>query len=57
MLPGIILMIALVAILLSAALFALLNSDAYKSEQMRYKLGLVGSTDNEMIDQIGRAHV
>lgn len=50
MLPGIILMIALVAILLSAALFALLNRDAYKSEQMRYKLGLVGSTDNEMID-------
>lgn len=50
MLPGIILMIALVAILLSAALFAMLNSDAYKSEQMRYKLGLVGSTDNEMID-------
>ena len=50
MLPGIILMIALVAILLSAVLFALLNSDAYKSEQMRYKLGLVGSTDNEMID-------
>ena len=50
MLPGIILMIALVAILLSAALFALLNSDSYKSEQMRYKLGLVGSTDNEMID-------
>lgn len=50
MLPGIIVMIALVAILLSAALFALLNSDAYKSEQMRYKLGLVGSTDNEMID-------
>ena len=50
LLPGIILMIALVAILLSAALFALLNSDAYKSEQMRYKLGLVGSTDNEMID-------
>ena len=43
-------MIALVAILLSAALFALLNRDAYKSEQMRYKLGLVGSTDNEMID-------
>ena len=50
LLPGIILMIALVAILLSAALFALLNSDAYKSEQMRYKLGLVGSTDNELID-------
>ena len=50
MLPGIILMIALVAILLSAALFALLNSDSYKSEQMRYKLGLVGSTDNELID-------
>ena len=50
LLPGIILMIALVAILLSAALFALLNSDSYKSEQMRYKLGLVGSTDNEMID-------
>ncbi len=50
MLPGIILMIALVAILLSAALFALLNSDSYKSEQMRYKLGLVGSTDNEIID-------
>ncbi|MBQ8489089.1 MAG: ABC transporter permease [Pseudobutyrivibrio sp.] len=50
LLPGIILMIALVAILLSAALFALLNRDAYKSEQMRYKLGLVGSTDNEMID-------
>ena len=43
-------MIALVAILLSAALFALLNSDSYKSEQMRYKLGLVGSTDNELID-------
>ena len=50
LLPGIILMIALVAILLSAALFALLNSDSYKSEQMRYKLGLVGSTDNEIID-------
>ena len=50
MLPGIIIMIALVAILLSAVLFAVLNSDAYKSEQMRYKLGLVGSTDNEMID-------
>ena len=50
LLPGIILMIALVAILLSAALFALLNSDAYKSEQMRYKLGLVGNTDNEIID-------
>ena len=50
LLPGIILMIALVAILLSAALFALLNSDSYKSEQMRYKLGLVGSTDNELID-------
>ena len=50
LLPGIILMIALVAILLSAALFALLNSDSYKSEQMRYKLGLVGNTDNELID-------
>ena len=50
LLPGIIIMIALVAILLSAVLFAVLNSDAYKSEQMRYKLGLVGSTDNEMID-------
>lgn len=50
LLPGIIIMIALVAILLSAALFALLNSDAYKSEQMRYKLGLVGGTENEMVD-------
>ena len=43
-------MIALVAILLSAALYGVLNSEKYKSEQIRYKLGLVGGTENEMVD-------
>ena len=50
LLPGMICMIALVAILLSAALYGVLNSEKYKSEQIRYKLGLVGGTENEMVD-------
>ncbi len=50
LLPGIILMIALVAILLSAAFYSVVNSEAYQSEQMRYKLGIVGNTENELLD-------
>lgn len=50
LLPGMICMIALVAILLSAALYGVLNNEKYKSEQIRYKLGLVGGTENEMVD-------
>ncbi len=49
LLPGIVAMILVVAALLYAAGFALINSDAYKSEQQRYKLGVVGETDDEMI--------
>ena len=49
LLPGIVAMILVVAALLYAAGFALINSDAYKSEQQRYKLGVVGDTDDEMI--------
>ena len=49
LLPGIIAMILVVAFLLSAAGYALIYSDTYASEQQRYKLGVVGDTDDEMI--------
>ena len=49
LLPGIIAMILVVAFLLSAAGYALIYSDTYASEQQRYKLGVVGDTDDEII--------
>ncbi|MCR4568050.1 MAG: ABC transporter permease [Pseudobutyrivibrio sp.] len=49
LLPGIVAMILVVATLLGAAGIAIVNSDAYKAEQQKYKLGVVGDTDNEMI--------
>ena len=49
LLPGITAMILVVAALLGAAGVALMYSDAYKDEQQRYKLGVVGDTDDEMI--------
>ncbi len=49
LLPGIIGMILVVALLLSVAGYAIINSDAYKAEQQRYKIGVVGETDDEMI--------
>ena len=49
LLPGIVAMILVIAALLGAAGIALMYSDAYKEEQQRYKLGVVGDTDDEMI--------
>ncbi len=49
LLPGILAMILVVAFLLSVAGYALIYSDTYASEQQRYKLGVVGDTDDEMI--------
>ncbi len=49
LLPGIVAMILVVAALLGAAGIALMYSDAYNEEQQRYKLGVVGNTDDEMI--------
>lgn len=49
LLPGIVAMILVVAILLSAAGMALVYSDTYNSEKQRYKVGVVGPTDDEMI--------
>ncbi len=49
LLPGIVAMILVVAALLGAAGVALMYSDAYNEEQQRYKLGVVGDTDDEMI--------
>lgn len=49
LLPGIVAMILVIAALLGAAGLALMYSDAYKEEQQRYKLGVVGDTDDEMI--------
>ncbi|WP_081779664.1 ABC transporter permease [Pseudobutyrivibrio sp. MD2005] len=46
---GIVAMILVVAMLLSAAGFALMYSDTYASENQKYKLGVVGDTDDEMI--------
>ncbi len=49
LLPGILAMILIVAMILSAAGYALIYSDAYNQEQQRYKLGVVGDTSDEMI--------
>ena len=49
LLPGILAMILVVAFLLSVTGYALIYSDTYASEQQRYKLGVVGDTDDEMI--------
>ncbi len=49
LLPGILAMILIVAVLLSAAGFALINSETYSADQQRYKLGVVGDTEDEMI--------
>lgn len=46
---GIVAMILVVAMLLSATGFALMYSDTYASEKQKYKLGVVGDTDDEMI--------
>ena len=46
---GIIAMILVVAMLLSAAGMALMYSETYASEKQKYKLGVVGDTDDEMI--------
>ena len=49
LLPGIVAMILVVAVLLSGAGFAIIHSDTYSAEKQRYKLGVVGDTDDEMI--------
>jgi len=49
LLPGIIAMILIVAAILSAAGYALIYSETYSMERQRYKLGVVGNTDDEMI--------
>ena len=46
---GIIAMLLAVAMLLSAAGMALMYSETYASEKQKYKLGVVGDTDDEMI--------
>lgn len=46
---GIIAMLLVVAMLLSAAGMALMYSETYASEKQKYKLGVVGDTDDEMI--------
>ena len=49
LLPGIIAMILAVAVILSLAGYAAIYSDTYAEEKQRYKLGVVGDTDDEMI--------
>lgn len=49
LLPGMLIMIVLVAMVVSAIGYAIFNSEAYKEEQMRYKLGIVGDTSDNML--------
>ncbi|MBO6129155.1 MAG: ABC transporter permease [Pseudobutyrivibrio sp.] len=49
LLPGIIAMILVTAVLLTAAGMALVYSETYNAERQRYKLGVVGDTEDEMI--------
>ena len=52
LLPGIITMIVVLALLFGLAGFAMMNSSAYQEEQQKYHLGVVGESDDEMI-QLG----
>ena len=49
LLPGMLAMIVAVAVLLSVIAYAIVNSDSYNAERQRYKLGVVGETEDEMI--------
>lgn len=49
LLAGMVAMIVAMALLLFAIAFALSKSDAYNAEKQRYRLGVVGQTDDEMI--------
>ncbi|SDH57644.1 ABC-2 type transport system permease protein [Pseudobutyrivibrio sp. 49] len=49
LLPGILIMTVIVGLVVGAIGYAVVNSDSYKDQQMRYKLGIVGSTEDDML--------
>lgn len=49
LLPGIVTMIVILAVLLGLAGAALVYSGTYQEDQQKYRLGVVGETDDEMI--------
>lgn len=49
LLPGILIMTVVVGLAVSAIGYAIVNSESYKDQHMRYKLGIVGSTDSNML--------
>lgn len=50
LLPGILLMTVISALLVEAVAYAVLHDENYKNQQMRYKLGIVGSTEDDMLN-------
>ena len=48
--PGILAMALVVALAVFAVFYGIFNSSAYKQQQMKYKLGLVGTADDDMLE-------
>ncbi|SHJ27699.1 ABC transporter permease [Pseudobutyrivibrio xylanivorans] len=49
LLPGILIMTVVVGLVVGAIGYAVVNSDSYKDQQMRYKLGIVGDNQDDML--------
>lgn len=49
LLPGIVVMVVIVALAVAGISKAILSSDSYKEQHMKYKLGIVGSTEDDML--------
>lgn len=49
LLPGILIVTVIVGLVVGAIGYAVVNSDSYMDQQMRYKLGIVGSTEDDML--------
>ncbi len=49
LMPGILIMAVVVAGVVGALAYGILNSESYRQEQMQYKLGIVGSTKDDML--------
>lgn len=49
LLPGILIMTVVTGLVVGAIGYAVVNSDSYKDQKMRYRLGIVGSTQGDML--------
>ena len=49
LLPGMLVMTLLVGLVVVAIGYAIINSDTYREQQLHYKLGIVGSTEDDML--------